>query len=333
MLDFIWSASRTETLEECDLRHYFEYLSDIPKKNLLTYAPFVSGNVIHSFLENFYGPDGKPRVKYTCPSSLGGAIKGLWFYSVSDGSYRNKKIEWTHKEDVFKFADVLDRAGRKIFDRLVQEEAPILSEFRFGDKKNPLKVRHNDHYHMFSGAIDQIRRGPVIRDFKLSGSPPSDVTLNHSVALTIYALAFCTLAHFDKRFREKVEVSDEDASGWGGNPTFIDEKVRIEIYSLGSNEIHTTSRSDRHFLSLMEKIDGLEEKVREDITNRHFEAKVAIHCGMCSAKKYCDSYLSSVEPKILPMQLELNYLETNADLQLNDPKIKNQTKRFRFPKE
>jgi len=337
-MDTIWSASRIEELEECELRHFFLHHSGIPKKDLLTFGNYAAGTVFHSFVENFYGPDRKPRIRYKSPESMGGALRGLWFYSVKEGYYRNQRIGWADesrkgKKEMFEFADWLERLGRIMYEPLMQEEGPVFSEFEFSvRKRSPIRVLHDDHYHSFSGKIDQIRRGLIVRDFKSSGSDPGEVVLNHDISLTIYALAFCTFAHLDEEFRRKVGVSDEEASRWGGNPIFIDEKVKVEWYSAGSKRIFTTSRSDAHFAGLLEKVDGLERKIKESLETRHFEARVARHCTTCAAKQYCSAYLSSPAPRTMAVQLELNYVP-QEDASIVRPKVRNLTNRFRFPKE
>ncbi|MEK6861270.1 MAG: PD-(D/E)XK nuclease family protein [Nanoarchaeota archaeon] len=340
-MDFVWSASRIEDLEECELRHFFLYHSGIPKKDLLTFGHFVAGNVVHSFLERFYGPDRKPRSRYKSSESMGGALKGLWFHSIKSGYYRGKKIEWADEErrgdkEKFKFARWLERLGRTMYDPIMEEEGPVFPEFSFGKgkncKKEPIRIVHDGHYHLFSGKIDQIRRGLIIRDFKSSASNPGDVILNNDISLTIYALAFCTFAHSDEVFRREVGVSDEEALRWGGNPTFIDENVRMEWYSLGSRRIFTASRSDAHFATLLEKVDGLEKQVQESLRSGHFEARVAKHCTECAAKKYCNTYLSSPTPRKMDVQLEINYTPMK-EITAPKPKVRNQTPRFNFGRE
>jgi len=338
-MDFVWSASRIEDFEECELRHFFLYYSGIPKKDLLTFGHFVAGNVAHSFIEKFYGPDRKPRIHYKSPESMGKTLRNRWLFATKNGYYKGKRIEWADEErkgerQRFELASWLEKLGRTIYKPFMQEEGPIFPEFDFSrnSKRGPIRVLHDDHYHFFSGKIDQIRRDLIIRDFKSSSSDPGEIISNNDISLTIYALAFCTFAYSDEEFRRRVGVSDEEASRWGGNEVFIDEKVRIEWYSLGSTRIFTTSRSDAHFATLLEKVDGLEKRVKESLEKRHFEASVSKHCITCSAKEYCSAYLSSSAPRTLAVQLELDYASVEDSPPVR-PKVRNLTPRLRFVKE
>jgi hypothetical protein len=152
----------------------------------------------------------------------------------------------------------------------------------------------------FNLQIDVIRRDEegniVIRDYKSGRFAPDPE--HAELQFKLYGLAFCTYCHFDKKFRRKAGVSDEEAARWGGNPIYIDDKIKYEIFRL-----HNNKPEGIHLWRLGNVGDRLEElgliEMAEEARGLKERLLKIIERAMCEEDEF---YLPLEEPKtIIPV--------------------------------
>lgn len=229
----VWSPTKTGYILRCPRKYFFGYVCKSRKEFPIT-LPQTKGTFLHKRIEQFYKEDGSP--KYKSATAFANAAGHLWNKTVEKGSIKGQEINFGTKDpdEIKKLGYIINATEIKpvlktAYPLLAEEEMPLMVE---QDLKFVFEGR------AFNLQIDAIRKDKdgniVIRDFKSGRFAPDPE--HAELQFKLYGLAFCTCCHFDEEFRRKVGVSDEQAVRWGGNPIYIDENIKFEIFRLHNNK-------------------------------------------------------------------------------------------------
>jgi len=298
---------------DCLRAFFFEYM----EKRKYEWIPhMVRGLVLHDVADKkfFYKRDkykdyklddnGDPIPKYQSAEKFANAARAKWYRDTKGDIYRDKKIAWEKKQERFFMADDVWQIAYHLYNRKLKEGAPIFSEIPFEfyllQKRGDRKVRRR-----FTGRIDELRKGQVIRDYKFGRYTPTDIALRNDLQFTIYLLAVGSLCYFDKDFANKFGIHPEVAKKWAGNPIFLSEKIDIERFTMfydwvddivvGKNgpqlkkkkEVFIkplfTKRVNAQFRTLCNALDDLETRLERVMMTRNID-DVSFNRRSC---KYC----------------------------------------------
>jgi hypothetical protein len=228
----VWSPTRLDHILRCPRKFFFGYQQgkNGNKKFQKSYpvtAPQARGIFLHRQVESdvFFKPDGSP--KYKSAESYANAMGGRWIQVAKRKKIKGSEIDFGDNDPFLMKEVEIKPVCRAIYPILVEEGPPTLSEFPFS-----FVCQGN----AFTGVIDSVRKDKdgniVIRDFKSSFYGMSERDIDNMPQLTIYGLAFCVYAFMSYEFRDRFDLSESDVKTWGGNPTFIDDRLKFEIFSL-----------------------------------------------------------------------------------------------------
>jgi glutaredoxin len=291
----VWSPTRIGYLMECPRKYFFGYVCKSRKDFAIT-MPQARGTFLHKKLEQLFKEDGTPKFKSA--DAFANAAGFQFMKMIESRSIKGQKIyfETDDPDEIKKLGYILNATQikpvlRNAYPILTSEEPPLMLE---------QSLQFVFEGRAFNLQIDIIRRDKegniVIRDYKSGRFAPDPE--HAELQCKMYGLAFCTYCHFDEEFRRKAGVSDEEAARWGGNPIYIDEKIKYEIFRL-----HDDKPEGLHLWRLGNTSDRLEELGLEELAGETKELKERllriIERAMCEEDEFC---LPIEEPKtIIPV--------------------------------
>ncbi len=217
-----WSATALENLFTCPRKFYFEKML----KKRVTSPHLAKGTFVHRKISQFRLKQNKTAEAWanTCANH--------WIrYPGAAGKIRGDTILWSSDEEKYILKNDIHEICETHYHRL-KEENPIL--FPTQNKKRttayPFKFVFNGRG--FRGEIDEIHPGWNLRDYKTGSWWYLERKLEFALQPTYYTLAFCVLANKEEKMREVLGISEQDAVSWGGNPDFIDERVKFHYFML-----------------------------------------------------------------------------------------------------
>ncbi|MBI2110773.1 PD-(D/E)XK nuclease family protein [Candidatus Woesearchaeota archaeon] len=303
-----WSQHKLETILTCGRQFYYTY---IERPEISIPSEIAKGQFLHKKLEQFF-KDGSP--KYKSKESWSNAAGAQWTQIIKKGSISGRRIAWKDEKEPWILKSNIKNLCLSLYDRLVAEGPPLLQpehEFTF-----ELSERR------FTGRIDEIRAGKLIRDYKTGKARISQFEADHSYQLTFYALAFCTLCYADDKFREKAGVSKRTASQWGGNPIFISDDVMLELDMIDTGQRIRTTRDNTDYSELCSIIDEAEEKKGRMKEKDLYLPERGSHCKFCLYQKQCEKDTAENVIETRPRQIFL-FTQYKEKPQSPKPRVQN----------
>lgn len=298
----LWSPTRLDTAETCMKYYWMIYV----KKLRFHITPAIArGKLFHYMVEHFWkiDPHGNalPIPKYSYEGFVNVA-GGVWKRYFSRGIYPGAKksakpdvIDWDYKGqqwDSNYIGEIQEIAG-KIYTRYVHEEPRVGAEVRLGGVFEGVRLM---------AIIDEVRKGPTIRDHKSGVKRPQQYYLEKNIQMTDYLVCLYMAlkdkrSHVSSAFPEYYNTSLED---------FLDVAT-IEIHHLAGRTypklnketkcfeypekepetgIYTAKRTVQSVNDLVLQIQVKERQLRA----REFPSHGGRQCDFCLGKHACSSY-------------------------------------------
>ncbi len=271
-----WSPTALKNAASCSLALFYDKVMKLKPTHV---AMLAAGDFIHGFIERFYREDG--TLAYKNAESFANAAFGGWFNYIEHRENQGNTVSWKDKSEKFVFAEKIKKACGLLYAKYSVEEPPLLIEF-------PYKFEYNGRF--YSGKIDEIRRGHIIRDHKnkeLGEEKPWTIhQLTAEVQPRAYALAYSLLAHNFDWFRDKVQLNEEEREEIQEDNLNLVEKVTFEYQFLQSGERVPIKVSRRDIRDLELLIDESELKLQNRVVAPNRKS-----CFFCLYKDKCDDYI------------------------------------------
>jgi len=297
-METIWSSTRIDYANYCRMKYFLRY---VDKEEGLTLSVYAKGSCWPSLGTEGEVAKNRNKKKYFDAESFGKYAERKWLQRIVADQRSKNKIEWTYPDEKWVIRSTLPLICKSLYDILFEEGPPLFSELKF-------KFYHDGK--RFRGRIDEVRvrdRKVVIRDYK-SGKPwLGNIKIDHDPQLTLYNVGLCSLCFTDKRFSEKIGISDEERRSFMGNPILVNPLFSMEFFmieapyynSLEKNRsldaILSTSRSDNHFYEIIEMINGTISMVNSGRVYPEWGRK----CDYCDMKVACEKKAGKPSTDIL----------------------------------
>lgn len=318
-----FSPTSLEYILKCG-RQYLFYKTIKGRTN----ADLAMGKFTHNWLE-------KIRIKrhlnakgqYKSAESCANSLRAIWlrFHAGKDDEINKigrDIITWRNDGERYSTAERIRQIFLNHYGRIMEEPMPLV--FQKHTKKGKLEYSTEFGFKFivnkrgFVGKIDEVFPNLSIRDYKTGRRAYLEKSAKYKFQPTFYSFGYCVLCNKDKTFREAVNVSEEQAKKWAGNPEFICPELKFHYYMLEDEkkedekgkrvivkkepEIFTT-RKDRDYLELIQILDLAHYKKSFMEETRVYPAERGYHCNYCMYTNECDEMTDEIPCR--PIQLLL----------------------------
>jgi hypothetical protein len=274
MKPIFWSASRLDKIETCKKAYWYQYVS---KEKFSSIGVMAAGILLHKKAENFYKKDGTPKFKSA--ESFANASMATWQrFNINTGTVRGQEIKWKDETEPYKLKYMIGEVCKVLYEKYSNDEPPLFTEY-------PFKFHLEDR--LYTGFIDEIRKGLVIRDHKSGYGRPNDSKENPDVKLhtnhqfTIYALALTSIAKRDENFRKQIGMTEKQLEK--AKKSFILEDIVVEYHHMLTGETFQSKRTDTNYRELTNAID----RSVKTISDGDFSVRRGNHCNYCLHNLAC----------------------------------------------
>jgi len=289
-----WSPTALKNAANCSLALFYD---KVMKLRPTPVAMLAAGDFIHKFIERFYKEDGTPA--YKDADAFSNAAFGGWFNYIE---YREKKrnpVVWKDKNEKFVFANKIKESCRILYNKYSVEPPPLLVEYEYAFEYNGRS---------YSGKMDEIREGHVIRDHKHKAfgeeKPWTIPQLEAEVQPREYALAYSVSARYFEWFRNKVKLSDEERRENDRDELSLVEVVTFEYQFLQSGTIVPLKVPRRAVRDIELLIDESEMKLENRIVAPNRKS-----CFFCLYKDKCDDYIDIAQQQSMTGMRQLRFFK------------------------
>lgn len=289
-----WSPSALKNAASCSLALFYDKRMKLKPTQT---AKLAAGDFIHGFIEHFYKEDGTPA--YKDAEAFANAAYGGWFNYIEHHEIKGEPISWQDKGERFVFAQKLKKACSLLYSRYSVEPPPLLIEHEY-------KFEYNGR--VYSGKIDEIRQGHIIRDHKNKEfgeeKPWTIPQLTAEVQPKAYALAYSLSACYFGWFRDKIKLSDEERREIERDELSLVEKVIFEYQFLQSGRIVPIKVSRRDIRDLELLIDESELKLQNNVVAPNRKS-----CFFCLYRDKCGDYIDIAQHPSISRVRQLKFFE------------------------
>ncbi len=293
-MTYRWSSSSLKLGMDCSLASYYE--KELGLKPTHTLGHLAAGTFLHRRMQTFYNKKGKNKGKpvYHSAEKFASAARGLWMRQVvATGEIDHKRIEWRGDKEKYILANKIYDACTVVYPGYANTEPPLLTERR-------IKFSFNNR--LYGGAIDEVRRGGILRDHKHSdldeSLPWNIVRFAADIQPTIYLLWYTLKAYKSLKFRKLISLSEEDTKYLETDPLYLMEKTPFQYHDLKHGTIKEIHRTREDILKLESIVDEMEYK----LDNRKISANTS-HCKDCKFNDQCKDLIDRVlQPGYLVMR-------------------------------
>jgi hypothetical protein len=297
--DHKWSASKILVTSDCMMNYYIIY--EMKLKPLMN-GPMAAGRHIHRKKEKFYIQDksGLVRPRYKSAETFASAAGREFIRAVTRGGMKDQ-VKWRDKKEMFIMKSYVEKICKGVYDRFEDEGPPVYVELPF---------KYVRDRRLFTGFIDEVRKGPVIRDYKSGKKRPKEMTRIYNPQFTLYVVSLGFKCMEDPAFAESLGISPEEAMSWRDDPDFMFKHTDLEYHHMHDDEIIPLERGSMQYEELLKTLKGWEKR----IDSGEIYAERGEKCNWCDTKDVCDLILSPRDPsRRMPVQRdlfrELDFLE------------------------
>lgn len=304
----VWSAMALKQAMACPLQWAYAHGRRSGQSPDYTLGVYAYGIQIHRMIADFWNVK-KERLKYSSPESAANTFGARWNRIVANGKSQGKRILWSSESQPWQLRERGKRAMSYLHGFYKDRPIPIATEVAF---------RFFANGHLFEGRIDEINKGPLIRDHKGRFERVPQDQAHTDPQFSLYAIGLLSVAYNDESFAERVGVP------FGNHCDFRDylvcnlEKVLIEIHNFEddneSQRIVRTKRSVSAFDDLLVFVDNF--LVMDALRTYHHNR---LACASCFYRSHC---WQNVE--VRPIQLPL------LSLKFKPPKTKQRLRRLKL---
>ncbi len=293
-----WSASSLKLGMDCSLASYYEKVLGLQPTHTLGHL--AAGTFLHRRIESFYNKKGKNIGKpvYHSGESFAKASYGLWKHKIiATGEMDHKRIDWRNDKEKYILANQIYDSCIAVYPRYASDEPPLLKERR---------IKFSFNHRLYSGQIDEIRKGGILRDHKHSDLdetlPWNLVRFAADIQPTIYLLWYTLKAHRSLKFRKFMGISDEDETKLETNPLYLMDRTPFQYHDLKNGTLKEVRRTRED----IQKLEAIVDEMNYKIENRKITANTS-HCKNCKFNDRCSNLIEKVlQPDFLVIkQMEL----------------------------
>ncbi len=289
-----WSPTALKNAASCSLALFYDKVMKLRPTHV---AMLAAGDFIHGFIERFYREDGTPA--YADAEKFSNAAVGGWFNYIEHRENKGNPVIWKDKKEKFVFANKIQESCKILYDKYSVEPPPLLIEYEY-------EFEYNGRF--YSGKMDEIREGHVIRDHKHKAfgeeKPWTIPQLEAEVQPREYALAYSVSAHYFGWFRDKVKLSDEEREENDKDELSLVEKVTFEYQFLQSGTIIPIKVPRRAVRDIELLIDESELKLQNRVVAPNRKS-----CFFCLYKDKCDDYIDIAQSPSVSGVRQLRFFE------------------------
>lgn len=279
----------------------------VEKEKPLNLSAYAKGSVLHDLIEHFWErigrseevvKSGRSPARYSNAEEFADYARRKWFQRCIMSENSGRQIAWSFGNEQWVIAKNMENICHHLFPVLLEEGQPLLSEV-------PFEFRLLGK--IFRGKIDEVRLRngkPVVRDYK-SGKPyMGEMKLDFDPQLTIYNVAIGAMISQDREFAKTLGLESR-INDFMGNVSYTVPELEQEFFMVeapfenhrrreeGKEElqiIHSTTRTDNHFLEVIKMIDSVQERINQG----QIVAERGHKCDYCDLKHACKKRLEDI---------------------------------------
>jgi hypothetical protein len=302
------SPTGLETIIQCPRRRYL----DKKVKKKVTSPSLAKGTHMHNRIEELrlhpYRKQLGKNQRYSSAKTFANVVGGDWHrQAINEGEMQGKKILWEYENQKYVLKNEIKEMCLRIYPILMkeQEENPPVV-FKFYTKKGNIRFRTGYEFELIykgrglRGEIDEIRKEKdkiIVRDYKTGKWQFIEGKLDYAYQPTVYDLITCLECLNNEKFRNSLDITEEQAKNWIKNPEKMSEHIIFEYFMLDlptewnrekkewetveKDPIIRVKRSEFQYKELCQNIDYINIILSNLQDQRFYPALRGRHCNWC----------------------------------------------------